>query len=75
MVTYHYCTVQIITTHTHTRTSVSHLQRTGSVWKSCEAVTKLSKENRSAVLKAFISQLHLLKDACSEVLEASVVAF
>lgn len=45
----------------------SKLKGAGSVWEACDSVAKLPKDNRSAVLKVFIAQLHLLKDVCAQV--------
>ena len=51
--------------------SASKLKGAGSVWEACDSVAKLPKDNRSAVLKVFIAQLHLLKDVCAQVDEVS----
>ena len=53
--------------HSHSSECRPRLRGTGSVWESCENIVNVSRDNRAAVLKVVISQLHLLRDACSEV--------
>ncbi|XP_064398593.1 cyclin-D1-binding protein 1 homolog [Halichondria panicea] len=57
--------ITIIASQGGTR-SAAQLHRTGAVWKSCGDVSKLSRDDRSAVLKVYLSQLQLLRDALSE---------
>ena len=51
------------------RNAAPQLRGTGSVWESCEAVGKLSNDDRSAAVKILLSQLHLLRDAWTEMEE------
>ena len=47
--------------------SPSQLRNTGGVWLSCDAMDTVSKNNKTAAVKLCLAEVHMLRDALSEV--------
>ena len=45
------------------------------MWSSCDAVEKLSKDNKSAAVKLCLAEVHLLRDAATETDNVSTSTF